>query len=114
MVMVWQLKRAAAERKDRRPELTDLRDSGHLEQDARRVVFIHREGYYDKDGDKPATDPQTTSIIIAKNSSGAVGALQYTFVPAEMRYYEQTANAQAPTGQRPQREPVRSWHDEED
>lgn len=110
MVMVWQLKRATAERADKFPELPDLRDSGHLEQDARAVVFIHRPAYYEHGKDTSSRDPQTAHIVVAKNNSGAIGSRAYTFVPGEMRYYEQSPTDTLP---RPQNT-ARSWHDEGD
>ncbi len=67
-----QLSRAARERKDPTPHLTDLRGSGSLEQDARKVVLLHRPAYYDGTGDP------TLMCIVAKNNRGPVGTVELT------------------------------------
>lgn len=63
-----QLSRAPAARTDKRPMLSDLRDSGSIEQDADVVLFLHREGYYASAGaeDGPKPDDNAGEIIIAK------------------------------------------------
>lgn len=65
-----QLSRAVDGRNDKRPVLSDLRESGSIEQDADVVMFMYREGYYDKEG---AEDPNLTELIVAKNRSGPSG-----------------------------------------
>lgn len=69
-----QLSRSVESRTDKRPILSDLRESGSIEQDADIVMFMYREGYYDKDG---AEDPNLTELIIAKNRSGPSGETVY-------------------------------------
>ena len=66
-----QLSRAPAGRSDHRPVLSDIRDSGTIEQDADVVMFVHREDYYDK-----ATEMRNIAeIIIAKQRNGALGTV---------------------------------------
>lgn len=66
-----QLSRAPAGRSDHRPVLSDIRDSGAIEQDADVVMFVHREDYYDK-----ATEMRNIAeIIIAKQRNGALGTV---------------------------------------
>lgn len=63
-----QLSRANAARADKRPALTDLRESGSIEQDADVVLFVHREGYYN-----PDYDQSEGVVIVAKQRNGPVG-----------------------------------------
>ena len=72
-----QLSRAPTGRADHRPMLSDIRDSGAIEQDADVVLFVHREDYYDR-----ATELRNIAeIIIAKQRNGALGAVQLGWQP---------------------------------
>lgn len=83
-----QLSRANASRTDKRPMLSDLRDSGSIEQDADVVLFLHREGYYAsaaaEDGPKP--DDSAGEIIIAKQRNGPVGTVNVEWQAEFARY----------------------------
>ena len=83
-----QLSRANASRTDKRPMLSDLRDSGSIEQDADVVLFLHREGYYAsaaaEDGPKP--DDNEGEIIIAKQRNGPVGTVNVEWQAEFARY----------------------------
>ena len=72
-----QLSRANEKREDKRPILSDLRESGAIEQDADVVMFLYREGYYDKDAD----DPNLTECIVAKNRRGETGTAELLWAP---------------------------------
>jgi replicative DNA helicase len=76
IVLLSQLNREVdrASAKDKKPKLSDLRDSGNIEQDADMVWFIHRPGYYDTKIDLSETD-----LIIAKNRSGPTGEVKLHF-----------------------------------
>lgn len=74
VVALAQLNRQCENRVDKRPVLSDLRDSGAIEQDADQVWFLFRNGYYTKD-DKD----KTAEIRIAKNRSGPVGTIHVSF-----------------------------------
>jgi len=76
VVAVSQLSRAVEQRTERRPRLSDLRESGAIEQDADLVVFIYREEYY-----KPKTDKKgIAEIIISKQRNGPIGTVKLTFI----------------------------------
>jgi replicative DNA helicase len=72
-----QLSRANEKREDKRPMLSDLRESGSIEQDADIVMFIHRESYYDDDTE----NPNVAECIIAKNRHGETGPVYLEWRP---------------------------------
>jgi len=76
VVAAAQLNRALEARADKRPTLSDLRDSGRLEQDSDLVLFLHRPGLYD-----PAEPDTLTELIVAKHRHGPVGTLNLIFQP---------------------------------
>ena len=71
-----QLSRANKDRQDKRPVLSDLRDSGSIEQDADVVMFLHREEYYNKDTE----DKNIGEVIIAKQRSGPLGTVKLAWL----------------------------------
>ena len=76
VVAVSQLSRAVEQREERRPRLSDLRESGAIEQDADLVIFIYREEYY-----RPKTEKKgIAEIIISKQRNGPTGKVELTFI----------------------------------
>jgi replicative DNA helicase len=76
VVALSQLSRKTEDRPDRMPQLSDLRDSGSIEQDADVVMFIHREDYYDPETDKKGV----AEIKIAKHRNGPTGSIELAWV----------------------------------
>jgi replicative DNA helicase len=76
VLVLSQLSRASEKREDRRPMLSDLRDSGALEQDADAVLFVHRQDQYQRDRSKHT---HTADVIVAKHRCGATGAAELRF-----------------------------------
>ena len=72
-----QLSRANESRSDKRPMLSDLRESGAIEQDADIVLFLYREGYYNEDTE----DHNLAECIIAKNRHGETGKVYLQWLP---------------------------------
>jgi replicative DNA helicase len=84
LVALSQLNRAPEARTDKRPQLSDLRESGSIEQDADVVMFIFREDVY-----KPETDRQNIAeIIIGKQRNGPTGNVELVFLKNLTRFEE--------------------------
>jgi len=79
-----QLSRAVEQRIDKKPQLSDLRESGAIEQDADSVLMLHREDYYDPDTDRKGA----TDVCIRKNRNGAVGEVELFFQANIMKFSE--------------------------
>lgn len=93
IMLLSQLSRATEKRDNKRPMLSDLRESGAIEQDADVVLFLHREDYYAQTGQKPAegqqaAQPGKSSIIIAKQRSGPTGTIDVIWRGEQTKYME--------------------------
>jgi replicative DNA helicase len=76
VIAISQLSRAVEQRSPKRPMLSDLRESGNLEQDADLVIFLYRDEYYEKENSER---PGEADVIIAKHRNGATGDVVLTF-----------------------------------
>jgi len=90
VVAAAQVNRQAENRSDNRPKLSDLRESGSIEQDADIVALVHRPAYYAVQDQEP--DPQDAELIVAKHRAGRTGTLNLTWRPSLTRF-EGTAPA---------------------
>ena len=76
MVAISQLSRAPEARPDKRPILSDLRESGSIEQDADLVMFLYRDEYYNRE---KSEKPGIAEIIVAKHRNGPTGVVELVF-----------------------------------
>ena len=77
VVCLSQLSRANESRTDKRPMLSDLRESGAIEQDADVVIGLYRDGYYNKE----CENPNLAEAIVLKNRKGETGTVQLAWLP---------------------------------
>ena len=84
LIAASQLSRKTEGREDRRPQLSDLRESGGLEQDAHVVLLIHRQ----RDKSRPKDSPDPTNLIVAKQRQGPTGNVPLVFIPKMTRFVD--------------------------
>jgi replicative DNA helicase len=84
VIAISQLSRAPEQRPDKRPILSDLRESGNIEQDADVVMFLYREAYYDRENEDP---DNIAEVIFAKHRNGPIGKRELVFQPEFPKFY---------------------------
>ena len=83
IICLAQLSRKVEDRKDRRPLMSDLRESGSIEQDADKILLLHRPEYYEPDREELRGK---AILIMAKNRNGPTGDVELLFVRHQMRF----------------------------
>lgn len=95
LIAISQLSRAVEQRSDHRPQLSDLRESGAIEQDADLVILLLREEYYNPTEENKGV----AEVIIAKQRNGPIGSLSLTFIGEYMRFENLMARGEEFIGQ---------------
>ncbi|PCS01412.1 replicative DNA helicase [Lactococcus fujiensis] len=82
VIALSQLSRGVEQRQDKRPVLSDIRESGSIEQDADIVAFLYRDDYYEREGDEEGEElaDNSVEVIIEKNRSGSRGTVKLAFI----------------------------------
>lgn len=94
VIALAQLNREVEKRNDKSPLMSDLRDSGQIEQDADVILLLHRPGYYDDEA-----DPLEALVRVAKNRNGATGRIALEFVREQNTFREPLSSAPPPRSQ---------------
>ncbi|SYV91350.1 replicative DNA helicase [Mesomycoplasma hyorhinis] len=93
IIALSQLSREVEKREKKTPQLSDLRESGSIEQDADIVMFLHRESYY---ASKKTNDNiQDSQLIIAKHRNGPIGEISMSFDLATGNFFEKSNSLQS-------------------
>ena len=92
VVALSQLSRAVEQRPDHRPMLSDLRESGAIEQDADVVMFLYREGYYNRDLSE--AEQRVAEVIIAKQRNGPIGTVNLLWIPELTKFSDMERSAE--------------------
>ena len=87
VIVLSQLSRAPDQRPNHRPQLSDLRESGSIEQDADIVLFLYRDDYYEKENSE---NPGVCEVIIAKQRSGPTGMIELTWLEKYTRFVDKS------------------------
>ena len=82
VIALSQLSRTAERRDDKRPMLSDLRESGAIEQDADIVIFLYRDDYYNEDTEKK----NVAEVILAKHRGGSTGTVELAWMPSYTKF----------------------------
>lgn len=87
IVALAQLNRGVEQRNDKRPMMSDLRDSGQIEQDSSMIMMLYRDDYYNPPKDIDPTAPSPIEVIVVKNKDGGLGTAELDFYKSIQKIY---------------------------
>lgn len=87
IVAIAQLSRAVDTRQDKKPVMSDIRETGQIEQDANLIMFLYREDYYKESPKQDSSNHSEMNLSIAKNKDGPQGNVNLKFYPVNQRIY---------------------------
>lgn len=93
VIALSQLSRSVESRQDKRPMMSDLRESGSIEQDADIVAFLYRDDYYNRDSEEEESDNKevaTVEVIVAKHRNGQTGVAELAFLKKYSKFVSKT------------------------
>jgi replicative DNA helicase len=86
VIALSSLNRAADKRDDKRPMMSDLRESGDIESDADVIMFLYRASYYSPAGNRESIETDECEVIVGKNRNGPVGSVVLEYTPGTGRF----------------------------
>lgn len=92
VIALSQLSRQLESRPDKRPVMSDLRESGSIEQDADIIMMLYRDDYYNEFSETPGV----TNVLIRKNRNGPIGQVDLKFEKSQQKFYEIKRDANVP------------------
>src|SRR5699024_10597833 len=87
LIPLAQVNRGTENRNDKRPMMSDIRNSGQIEQDSSMILMIYRDDYYNKEEGEDKSDPSTLEVIVRKNRDGGLGTAELDFYKSGQNIY---------------------------
>lgn len=87
IIALAQLSRGVEQRNDKRPMMSDLRDSGQIEQDSSMIMMLYRDDYYNRPDDIDVSAPSALEVIVTKNKDGGLGTAELDFYKQIQKIY---------------------------
>ncbi|MDF4069910.1 DnaB-like helicase C-terminal domain-containing protein, partial [Staphylococcus aureus] len=87
IVLLSQLNRGVESRQDKRPMLSDMKESGGIEADASLAMLLYRDDYYNRDEDDSITGKSIVECNIAKNKDGETGVIEFEYYKKTQRFF---------------------------
>lgn len=87
LIPLAQVNRGTENRNDKRPMMSDIRNSGQIEQDSSMILMLYRDDYYNKEEGADKSDPSTLEVIVRKNKDGGLGTAELDFYKSVQKIY---------------------------
>lgn len=87
LIPLAQVNRGTENRNDKRPMMSDIRNSGQIEQDSSMILMLYRDDYYNKEEGADKSDPSTLEVIVRKNKDGGLGTAELEFYKSVQKIY---------------------------